>query len=211
VQAQAPAPVAAPGPSEPPPTPEPAEPTAPVASEPPHSVRVGLAYLAQDFSEQTPIDHGALLTVRIPARTGLYAGVGIVGSPASGPVGEEGLRVQRVPIVVLGGYRLAPLVREQELFLDLEQGLVLELLKRDLETSDGATPDTSRVLFGFASRVRLEWKPWNLLGLSLGAGLDLMVTTLRYEADLGDGTERKLLLRAHWFRPTLEAGFALYL
>jgi hypothetical protein len=171
----------------------------------PPTVRLSAFYNGVDFAPETSFSHAAGLGARLDWRNGLFIGVHGGWAALAKPVGP--LVVQRIPLGAATGYRIALI---EDLWADLELGLVMELLHRSTRTANttqNAEVDSLRVAAALTPRLRAEYKPIDFLGLFAGFGLDVVLTTVPYR--LG-GASREVVLDPSLVRPALEAGFAFY-
>jgi hypothetical protein len=206
---------------------EPAQPAAPTSPSPiartpdhPWSWRFALQYVGQDFAPETRIQHGVGLAARLGIGPHAFFGLGASLIESAAPPGAP-FSVQRIPIGAHAGYRIPAL---KDLFVDAELGLCIDVLTRrasaqGVEPGPGPTTQTTvskddtRATLAVCPRARAEYKPARILGIFVGAGVDLLLTNLSYQQEVVDAEsqeERLDLLRPYWTRPAFEGGIAVY-
>lgn len=197
---QPPAPPAQPDPPAADPPPAPAEPEVDLL--PPPALRLAVFYSGVALAPQTTLSHGGGLSARLDWQSGVFAGLSGAWAALAKPPGP--LVVQRIPLGVAAGYRLNV---HQDVWADLELGLLTELLFRTTRGADSSQSDGLRVMPALAPRLRVEYRPLKLLGFFAGLGLDVALSRPIYKAQT---KAAETLLSPSLVQPAMEAGVALY-
>jgi hypothetical protein len=182
--------------------PEEPQPSEPDVALPPPILRLALFYSGVYFAPESGFSHAAGLSARLDWHTGFFGGLSAAWAALAKPPGP--LVVQRVPLGAAIGYRLNA---HENLWADLELGLLVELLFRTTRGRGSSQADEMRVMAALAPRLRVEYRPMKLLGFFTGIGLDVALTRPTYKAE----TEAaETLLSPGLVRPAMEAGVAFY-
>ncbi|MCG8554770.1 MAG: hypothetical protein MJD61_05690 [Proteobacteria bacterium] len=121
---------------------------------------------------------------------------------------QTSMTLRRHPLAFFAGLRnrLGPLT------LSADMSLVGELVTRRSVPNESTTPDTSRVVWAMAPRLRIGLRPLASLELYLAGSLDMFFTFIRFSEAERDPSGRlstpQVLLDPYRFRPTLELGLA---
>jgi hypothetical protein len=178
------------------------EPAVPEVPGPPPTLRLSLFYSGVDFAHETAFSHGVGLGARFDWRSGFFAGINATWAALAKP--PNSLVVQRIPLGVAAGYRARAL---EGLWVDVELGLLVDLLFRSTRGAGADQTDGLRATAALAPRLRGEYRPLKLLGFFAGFGLDWALTRPVYKSQ---DPPRATLLAPWLIRPAIEAGVAFY-